>query len=210
MQKIDLKKELKYLYGPSAKVVVQIDVPTFQFLMIDGEGDPNSSQEYAQAVEALFSVSYTVKFMVKKGPQILDYAVMPLEGLWWADDMSTFITNDKSKWKWTMMIMQPHFVDSKIIYAAITEVHRKKSLPAMCKLRLENFTEGLCAQVLHVGPFSDEGPKIQEVHEFIQLRSSLTGKHHEIYLSDIRRAAPAKWKTIIRQPMTGWLTRNRL
>jgi hypothetical protein len=201
MQKIDLKNELRHLYGPSAKVVVQIDVPTFQFLMIDGEGDPNSSQEYAQAVEALFSVSYTVKFMVKKGPQILDYAVMPLEGLWWADDMSTFIANDKSKWKWTMMIMQPHFVESKIIYAAMAEVQRKKSLPAMSKLRLENFTEGLCAQVLHVGPFSDEGPKIQKVHEFIQSRSSLTGKHHEIYLSDIRRAAPAKWKTIIRQPM---------
>lgn len=201
MQKIDLKKELKHLYGPSAKVVAQVDVPTFQFLMIDGEGDPNTSQEYALAVEALFSVSYTVKFMVKQGPQALDYTVMPLEGLWWADDMSTFIANDKSKWKWTLMIMQPHFVESKIIYAAMTDVQRKKLLPAVSKLRLENFTEGLCAQVLHVGPFSDEGPTIQKVHEFIHSTSSLAGKHHEIYLSDIRRAAPDKWKTIIRQPM---------
>lgn len=202
MQKIDLKKELKHLYQPSAKEVVQVDVPTLQFLMIDGEGDPNASQEYAQAVEALFSVSYTAKFMVKKRPNAMDYAVMPLEGLWWADDMSTFIANDKSKWKWTMMIMQPDFVEPEIVHAALAEVRRKKALPAVSKLRLENFTEGSCAQVLHVGPFSEEGPTIQKVHAFINSRSSLAGKHHEIYLSDIRRADPAKWKTIIRQPMS--------
>jgi hypothetical protein len=201
MQKIDLKSVLKHLYQPTAKEVVQVDVPPLQFLMIDGEGDPNTSQEYAQAVEALFSVSYTAKFMVKKGPKATDYAVMPLEGLWWADDMSTFVANDKSKWKWTMMIMQPELVEASVIRAAIAEVERKKALPAVSKLRLENFTEGLCAQVLHVGPFSDEGPTIERVHEFINARSSLAGKHHEIYLSDIRRAAPAKWRTIIRQPM---------
>lgn len=201
MPKIDLKKELKHLYGPSAKVVVQVDVPALQFLMIDGEGDPNTSKQYAEAVEALFSVSYTAKFMVKKSPQAIDYAVMPLEGLWWADDMSTFIDGDKSKWKWTMMIMQPDFVGAEVVHAAIAQVKQKKPLPAVAELRLENFTEGLCAQVLHVGPFSEEGPTIQKVHEFIHARSSLAGKHHEIYLSDIRRAAPAKWKTIIRQPM---------
>jgi hypothetical protein len=200
-KKIDLRKDLKHLYGPSAKKVVQVDVPAFRFLMLDGEGDPNTSPEYRQAVEALFSVSYTVKFMVKKGPQALDYAVMPLEGLWWADDMSTFIAGDKSKWKWTLMIMQPHFVGTEAVLSAISEVKTKKSLPAVDKLRLENFTEGLCAQVLHVGPFSDEGPTIQKVHDFIHSRSSLAGKHHEIYLSDIRRAAPARWRTIIRQPM---------
>lgn len=201
MQKIDLKKELKHLYQPSAKEVVQIDVPTFRFLMIDGEGDPNTSQRYAQAVEALFTVSYTVKFMVKKGPTAIDYVVMPLEGLWWADDMTTFIANDKSKWKWTMMIMQPSFVELEVIHAGIAEVKKKKVLPAIHELRIENFTEGLCAQVLHVGPFSEEGPTIQKVHAFVGARSSLAGKHHEIYLSDIRRANPAKWKTIIRQPM---------
>lgn len=201
MKKIDLKKELKQLYLPSAKEVVQVDVPAFQFLMIDGEGDPNTSQVYAQAVEALFAVSYTAKFMVKKGPQAIDYAVMPLEGLWWADDMSAFAANDKSKWKWTMMIMQPHFVETAVIHAAIAEVKRKKALPAVDALRLENFTEGLCAQVLHVGPFSEEGPTIQRVHDFIVASSTLTGKHHEIYLSDIRRAKPSKWKTIIRQPL---------
>ena len=104
MEKIDFKKDLKHLYQPSAKKVVMVEVPTFKFLMVDGEGDPNTSREYAQAVEALFSVSYMAKFMVKKGPQELDYAVMPLEGLWWADDMSAFVTNDKTKWKWTMMV----------------------------------------------------------------------------------------------------------
>jgi hypothetical protein len=169
--------------------------------MIDGEGDPNTSQQYAQAVEALFSVSYTVKFMVKKGPSAIDYAVMPLEGLWWADDMTTFVANDKSKWKWTMMIMQPDFVEREMIHAAIAEVIKKKDLAAVSELRIEDFTEGLCAQVLHVGPFSEEGPTIQRVHTFIESKSGLAGKHHEIYLTDIRRADPAKWKTVIRQPM---------
>ena len=201
VQKIDLKKELKQLYQPSSQEVVQVDVPTLRFLMIDGEGDPNTSNQYAQAVEALFTVSYTLKFLVKKGATATDYVVMPLEGLWWADDMSTFVANDKSKWKWTMMIMQPNFVELGTIHAAIGEVKKKKALPALNELRVENFTEGLCAQVLHVGPFSEEGPTIHKVHAFIGARSSLAGKHHEIYLSDIRRADPAKWKTIIRQPM---------
>ena len=202
MPKIDLKKELKHLYQPSAKEVVQVDVPAFQFLMIDGEGDPNTSRAYAEAVEALFSVSYTAKFMVKKAAQGVDYAVMPLEGLWWSDDMSAFITNDRTKWQWTMMIMQPHFVAEAVIQAAIGEVRRKKALAAVDALRLGHFAEGLCAQVLHVGPFTEEGPAIQRVHDFIGARShALAGKHHEVYLSDIRRADPARWKTIIRQPM---------
>lgn len=201
MQKVDLKRELKHLYQPSAKEVVQVQVPSFQFLMIDGEGDPNTSQKYAAAVEALFSVSYTAKFMVKKGVQGIDYAVMPLEGLWWSDDMSAFAANDRSKWKWTMMIMQPPFVEAALIQESIAEVKRKKSLSAVSELRLENFTEGLCAQTLHVGPFSEEGPTIQRVHDFIGARSALAGKHHEVYLSDIRRADPGKWRTIIRQPM---------
>ena len=201
MQKIDLKKELKHFYQPSAKEVVQVEVPAFQFLMIDGEGDPNTSRKYAEAVEALFSVSYTTKFMVKKGAQGIDYAVMPLEGLWWSDDLSVFVANDRAKWKWTMMIMQPRFVEEAVIQAAILEVKRKKALAAVTALRLENFYEGRCAQILHVGPFSEEGPTIQRVHDFIGARSALAGKHHEVYLSDIRRVDPGKWKTILRQPM---------
>lgn len=201
MTKIDLKKELKQLYQASAKVVVQVDVPALTYLMIDGQGDPNTSPEYAQAIEALYSVAYTAKFMFKKGPEAKDYTVMPLEGLWWADDMSAFITNDRSRWKWTMMIMQPAFVSGELISAAIAEVRRKKSLPAIDRLRLETYAEGTCAQILHVGPYTEEGPTIKRLHAFIKARTALAGRHHEIYLTDMRRAAPAKWKTIIRQPM---------
>lgn len=129
MPKSDLKKELKHLYQPSAKEVVQVDVPTLRFLMINGEGDPNTSEQHTQAVEALFTVSYTVKFMVKKVPTATDYAVMPLEGFWWADDMSTFVANDKSKWKWTMMIMQPNFVELEVLHAAIAEVKKRRLYP---------------------------------------------------------------------------------
>jgi hypothetical protein len=169
--------------------------------MIDGVGNPNTSPAYARAVEALFSVSYTAKFAVKKGAIGIDYGVMPLEGLWWADDWSAFAAADKSKWQWTMMILQPSFVPDDLVHRAISEVVSKKGLMAAKQLRLEEFHEGRCAQLLHIGPFSEEGPTIQRVHEFIASRSSKRGKHHEIYLSDIRRAAPAKWKTIIRQPM---------
>jgi hypothetical protein len=200
MEKIDLKKDLKHLYQPSSKVVAQLDVPTMNYLMIDGEGDPNTSQTYAEAVETLFMVSYAVKFMVKKSVAI-DYGVMPLEGLWWADDMSRFSVEDKSDWKWTMLILQPDFVTRETIESAIGDVKKKKNPNAIDKLRFKAFSEGKCAQILHVGPFSEEGPTIERVHQFIDSNSQLRGKHHEIYLSDIRKANPAKWKTIIRQPM---------
>ncbi len=201
MEKFDLKKNFKHLYLPSAKDVAQVEVPPFRFLMVDGKGDPGKSAEYAEAVEALFSVSYTAKFMVKKGPQALNYAVMPLEGLWWADDMDAFVAGERDQWQWTMMINQPDWAADDVIEAAMTQVRKKKKLPGLDQLRLEQFTEGLCAQILHIGPFIEEGPTIARVHDFIEARSALTGKHHEIYLSDIRRADPAKWKTVVRQPM---------
>ena len=197
----DLKRELKHLYHASARAVVQVDVPPLRYLTVDGAGDPNTTPAYAEAVEALFSVSYTAKFMVKRGPLGLDYKVMPLEGLWWADDHAAFAANDRAKWKWTMMILQPDIVAADVLEAARAEVIRKKALPAMDRLRLEVFHEGPCAQILHVGPFTEEGPTIQRVHDFITARGALAGKHHEIYLSDIRRADPARWRTIIRQPL---------
>lgn len=201
MDKLDLKVKLKHLYRASAKAVAEVDVPTMNYLMIDGVGDPNTSPAFTAAVEALFMVSYAAKFIVKKGAEVIDYAVMPLEGLWWADDMSAFSADDKSNWKWTAMIMQPSFVSREVIERAITEVKEKKNPPAISQLRFVPFAEGRCAQLLHIGPFSEEGPTIAKVHEFIDARGKRTGKHHEIYLSDIRRAAPANWKTIIRQPM---------
>jgi hypothetical protein len=201
MKKVDLKKELKHLYQLSAKEVVQVNVPTMNYLMVDGEGDPNTSKTFSDAVEALFAVSYAIKFRVKKGPSAVDFGVMPLEGLWWTDDMSKFTATDKSNWKWTMMIMQPSFVTREIIDSAVADVKKKKKLTAISKIRLEALSEGKCAQIMHIGPFSEEGPTIEKVHQFIDSRGRRTGKHHEIYLSDIRKVDPAKWKTVIRQPM---------
>lgn len=200
MSKRDLKRELREFYHASPKRVAEIDVPEFSYLMIDGEGDPNTEPAYKQAVEALFTVSYTTKFALKKSALAIDYAVMPLEGLWWAEDWSVFLTGDRARWKWTMMILQPDFVPSEFIHEAIERTGRTKNLPALGKLRLERFREGPCAQILHVGPFTEEGPTIAKLHEHIDARSGRAGKHHEIYLSDVRRAAPAKWKTILRQP----------
>jgi hypothetical protein len=200
MDKIDLKKELNTLYKPSAKKVVEVDVPAFNFLMVDGEGNPNTSTSYKEAVEALYSVSYSVKFTLKK-ENGTNYTVMPLEGLWWADDLASFHRSDKDAWKWTMMILQPPEVSKKMVQSAIASIQERKGLPGLERIRFEKFKEGRCAQTLHVGPFSAEGPTIQRVHDYITSRSALKGKHHEIYLSDIRRAAPENWKTIIRQPM---------
>lgn len=201
MTKIDFKRELKQFYKASAKTIAEVDVPAMSYLMVDGMGDPGTTKAYADAVEALFSVSYTAKFMVKRGPTKTDYAVMPLEGLWWADDPSVFITNDRTQWRWTMMIMQPEVVSDETIAEAMQQVAEKKDLPALSSLRLEVFTEGRCAQIMHIGPFTEEGPTIERLHEHILTNSELASKHHEIYLSDIRRAKPANWKTIIRQPM---------
>ncbi len=201
MKKIDFKKELKRLYLPSAKEAELVDVPPMNFLMIDGAGDPNRERSYQEAVEALFSAAYAVKFKVKKTLAI-DYGVPPLEGLWWAADMAAFMAGDKAKWKWTMMIMQPEFVHAAMVRDTVAEVGKKKALPALAQLRFGKFAEGKSAQILHVGPFSAEGPTIARVHAFIaSLGGKLSGKHHEIYLSDIRKADPAKWKTVIRQPL---------
>jgi len=199
--KIDLRKERKYLYNPSSKQIAIVDVPEMNFLMIDGAGDPNTSVAYRNAVEALFAVSYTLKFMVKKGEQAVDYAVMPLEGLWWVEDMTQFSMHDKDAWKWTSMIMQPEYVTAELFQEALRQVRKKKDLPALSGMRFESFHEGHAAQILYFGPYSDEGPSIERIHRFIlEQGRRLRGRHHEIYLSDPRRTAPAKLKTVIRQP----------
>lgn len=201
MPRRDFKRELKDLYSPPVGRVTEVVVPPMNFLMVDGEGDPNTSASYAQAIEALYAVSYAVKFAVKRSADAVDYGVMPLEGLWWAPDPNAFVTGDKASWQWTMMIMQPELVDDAVIDAGKTAA-AKKRLPALELLRFECFDEGLCAQTMHVGPFSEEGPTIQRVHDYIEEGGhSREGKHHEIYLSDIRKADPARWRTIVRQPM---------
>lgn len=200
MLRIDLKKDLKHLYRPSKKAVVEVLVPKMNYLMVDGTGDPNS-QRFGNAVEALYAVAYTLKFMVKKSELEIDYKVMPLEGLWWADDMSQFSVENKADWNWTAMIMQPDFITEEMFSEACKIVAGKKNPADLSKVRLESLSEGKSAQVMHIGPFSEETPQVQRVHHFIQKRGfERSGKHHEIYLSDIRRAEPKNWQTVIRQP----------
>lgn len=202
MAKIDYRKVLSVLYKASAKTAHIVDVPQMNFFMVDGEGDPNGSQEFSDAVEALYSLSYTLKFTIKMGKSAVDYGVPPLEGLWWAEDMSAFTSGRKDEWKWTLMIMQPKFVTPELVGGAIEKVRSKKNPAALSKVRFESFSEGAAAQILHVGLYSEEGPTIEKLHAFIRDSGyEPAGKHHEIYLSDPRRAAPEKWRTIVRQPM---------
>jgi hypothetical protein len=203
MFKVDFKKELKHLYGPSAKAFEVVEVPPMNFLMIDGHGDPNTAQEYQDALEALYAVAYKLKFMSKKA-QGFDYVVPPLEGLWWAEDMETFTAQrDKSAWDWTMMIMQPEAITPEMVEAAIQVVAAQRDLPALPRLRLEGYHEGLAVQIMHVGSYDDEGPTLHRMHhEFIpQNGYAMAGKHHEIYLSDARKTAPEKLRTVLRQPV---------
>ena len=206
MAKIDLKKENKELYNPSTEEISLVNVPEMNFLMIDGQGDPNTSKEYQDAMETLFPVSYKTKFISKK-EKSQDYVVMPLEGLWWVDNMEDFTIEDKSGWKWTVMMRQPDFVTRSMINKAMDEVEKKKDPPALSKIRFESLNEGLCAQIMHIGPYSEEGSTVERLHNFIHEKeydfdgSRPREKHHEIYLSDMRRTKPERLRTIIRQPI---------
>jgi len=202
MTKIDFKKELKHLYQPSKNEFQVVEVPDLKFFKVDGHGDPNSAQEYTDAIEALYAVSYKTKFLSKKKEQ--DYVVPPLEGLWWADDMETFSTaRDKSQWLWAMMIMVPDWITDDMVAEARMEVDKKKDLPALGKIHWEEYREGLVVQILHLGSYDDEGPVLARLHESWMAEHGYTfnGLHHEIYLSDPRRVEPSKLKTILRQPI---------
>ena len=201
VMKIDLRKEYKQLYNPPTKEVVLVEVPDIVFLMVDGSGDPNISQDYQDALACLYNVSYTLKFLIKKEMSI-DYPVMALEGLWWTDNMLEFSEDNKGIWQWTSMIMQPACVTAEHVSMVCEELKQKKDLPGLHKLRFEHFHEGLSAQILHIGPYSAEKPTIDTLHTYIKEHGyAFNGKHHEIYLSDPRRAAPEKLKTIVRQPV---------
>jgi len=195
--KVDLKKELAS-YRARRGVFEVIDVPPLQYLMIDGHGDPNT-QAFEDALTTLYSVAYPLKFM-SKNELDRDYVVMPLEALWWADDMGSFsIERDKSRWEWTAMILTPDWITDD----QFARARAAATAPALDRLRLETLVEGTCVQVLHVGPFDAEGPVLSRLHqEFIPAHGlRMTGKHHEIYLSDPRRVAPEKLRTILRQPV---------
>jgi hypothetical protein len=175
-------------------------VPKLQFLMVDGRGDPHTATEYATALKWLFTLSYTLKFQSKAAGR--DYGVAPLEGLWWAEDMSRFAQADKSDWLWTAMIMQPDWIDAEMLAGAMPRAAAKLG-QAPASLRLAAFAEGVSVQTMHVGPYSAEAETIARLHqEFLPANGLVeNGHHHEIYISDPSRTAPDKLKTVIRQPV---------
>jgi len=206
MMKIDLKKKLKHLYAPSPKEVVIVNVPEFQFVMIDGRmrsGEtPASSQDFQDAMHALYGISFTLKFMSKlrdKNP--IDYTVMALEGLWWTHS-GKFDFKRKDQWKWTMMIMQPNHITEQMYQDALDKVKEKKVNPTLSRARFDSFQEGLCMQTMHIGPYDDEPQTIERMNAFAKENGYRPhGKHHEIYLGDPRRCKPERLKTILRNPV---------
>ncbi|MEP7178510.1 MAG: GyrI-like domain-containing protein [Pseudonocardiales bacterium] len=203
---LDVDRDITALYRADVSPQM-VDVPDLPFLTIDGHGDPNTSRKYQHAVQALFTLSYSLKFAIKRSGGA-DHKVGPLEGLWWAADMRVFDLGDKSAWDWTAMIRQPAEVTPDLLRHVIDDVVSKKQLPALDQVRFESFTEGRAAQILHIGPYSAEGPTIARLHAFIAEHGfafdhadSHRQKHHEIYLGDPRRAAPERLRTIIRQPV---------
>jgi hypothetical protein len=204
---LDLKTELKYLYNPSAKQVELVDVPANPFLLIDGRIEPGlgpgSSPEFQEAMQALYGTAYTLKFMAKKRKlDPVDYPVMALEGLWWVEDGQFHITR-KDNWVYTLMILQPGVITPEMFAEALVQQRKKKGhLPVFEKLRLEIFQEGLCVQMLHLGPYITEPATVEKMEHFaIQNGYQLCGKHHEIYLGNPLRAEPDRLKTILRHPV---------
>ncbi len=206
MEKLDLRKELKHLYAPSAKKVEVVDVPEFQFAMVDGRIEPGqmpgTSTTFEEAVGALYGISYTLKFMSKlRTDNPIDYKVMGLEGLWWIEEGEFDITQG-GNWLWTVMIMQPAHVTPVMFAEALVQLRQKRPNPAIDRLRLATFHEGLCMQIMHLGPYANEPQTVARMKEFGQANGyEPAGKHHEIYLGDPLRSAPEKLKTILRQPI---------
>jgi hypothetical protein len=206
MQKIDLRKELKHLYAPSAKKVELIEVPEFQFAMIDGSieagASPSVSPSFQTALEAMYGISFTLKFMSKlRKEDPIDYSVMALEGLWWVDS-GEFDFQKKEDWRYTLIMMQPAHITQEMFQEALAQLRKKKDSPAAAKLRFGSFCEGLSIQTMHLGPYSEEPATIARMQAFAQEnRLKYHGKHHEIYLGDPRRAQPEKLRTILRQPV---------
>lgn len=205
MNKIDFKKTLKQYYNPKPKQHEFISIPKMNFLMIDGKGTPGTSKAYIDSLAALYPIAYKTKFLAKNNGQ--DYVVPPLQGLWWAEDMDDFVNDNKQNWLWTMMLMLPNWVSDEMVAEAkhnASIVKGKKQAPNLLgKVRVETYDEGLVAQYLHIGSYADEAPILRHMHHELipQNGYEMRSKHHEIYLSDPRRVAPEKLKTILRQPV---------
>ena len=201
MEKVDFKKKFKDLYAASAKKHAIVKVPAMNFLMVDGQSAP-ASESFQNAIQCLYGMAFTAKFILKEDETTPDYVVPPLEGLWDAGDMVEFDLTKKDAWKWTLMIMQPEWFTRKVYEKTRDILKEKKDPAALPRLRFENFDEGLTAQIMHIGPYDTEPAVIEKLHEFIEQQGHKPrGKHHEIYLSDPRRCQPEKLKTILRQPI---------
>lgn len=201
--KVDLKKSLDAYRATRGEFRI-VDVPDLQYLMIDGHGDPNTSPDYTAALTTLYPIAYALKFASKRELG-RDYVVMPLEGLWWADDMDAFtLARDKSRWSWTLMILTPDWIDRPLFGTAIERTRASGGPSRLDDLRLAPLSEGHCVQTLHVGPFDAEAGVLARMHQrFIPDHGlRMVGRHHEIYLSDPRRTAPERLRTILRQPVT--------
>ena len=200
MSKVDLKRDQRALYAAPTGRYAEVDVPVMRYLAVDGSGRPGS-QSYQQAVEALFTASYAAKFL-SRNKLDRDYVVMPLEGQWWSDDMTTFLTREKDRWLWRMLIRQPDWLDEQLLAAAVEQAQAKDRDPEGL-LRVVELDEGRCLQTLHLGSYDDEGPILAHLHDELLPSRGLrpVGLHHEIYLSDARRVAPEKLRTILRQPV---------
>ncbi|MFE5342078.1 GyrI-like domain-containing protein [Isoptericola sp. NPDC056578] len=200
MTAIDLKREPRLHYRATTTPAL-VTLPPRPFLMVDGEGDPNTTPAYREAVETLYPLAYALRAAVKEATGDA-YTVMPLEGLWWADDMSRFSVDAKDEWRWTLMISLPDAVEHVDAAEVTSRAVAAKQPPAGDRVRLERYDEGDAAQVLHRGPFATEPATIERLHAFVEAEGrALGGLHHEIYLSDLRRTAPEKLRTLIRQPV---------
>ena len=202
MEKFDLKNTLPDYFKASPSKFSVVKLPKFNYLMVDGKGDPNTSPSYLEAIELLYGVSYTLKFM-SKNEEGEDYVVPPLEGLWWAKDMKSFENREKSNWSWTMMIMVPNGITKAYATKAIKTFKDKKPEANISKIRFESLAEGLSVQILYVGPYDAEGPVLARMHKEFMPENNFVfnGIHHEIYLGDPRKTSPEKLKTILRQPV---------
>jgi hypothetical protein len=200
--KTDFKKTLDCYQAKRGEFRL-IDVPKLQYLMVDGQGDPNTSAAYSEAIAALYPVAYKLKF-ASKIEMGKDYVVPPLEGLWWAQDMESFTAaRDKSRWQWTLLLLTPDWITQEVFVAIKAKIAQKNAPVHLDQVRLEFLEEGLCVQTLHNGSFDDEAPTLAKMHEeFIpQNGLRMVKKHHEIYFSDFRKVTPDKLRTILRQPV---------
>jgi len=206
MEKLDLKKDLKYLYAPSAKKITFVDVPAMNFAMIDGaiepDQGPGTSPLFQENMMALYGAAYTLKFTTKlRKENPVDYPVMALEGLWWTES-GAFDVDRPESWTWILMILQPDHITQEMFQEALRQLEKKRPNPALARLRLERFREGLCIQVMHVGPYATEPATMARMRSFaLEQGYRYRGLHHEIYLGDPRRSAPEKLKTVLRQPV---------